>query len=118
MRWWNYIRRLAGDGDKKQIRLSENKATRGGSQEAKYVLTSLVRCPNCNRRMASVKYKGKTYYIDPTEKYISFGQYAERIQGREAANHPGPALRQHQLRMRNNEQRGTHHRESQSMPER
>jgi hypothetical protein len=28
-------------------------------------------------------YKGKTYYLDATEKYIGFGEIAERIQGRQ-----------------------------------
>ena len=36
-----------------------------------------------NHMICALLYKGQTYFIDPTEKYISFREYAERIQGRQ-----------------------------------
>jgi transglutaminase-like putative cysteine protease len=35
-----------------------------------------------NHMICTVYIKGKAYFIDPTEKYIAFNDYAERIQGR------------------------------------
>jgi transglutaminase-like putative cysteine protease len=36
-----------------------------------------------NHMICAWLYKGKTYYLDATEKYIGFGEIAERIQGRQ-----------------------------------
>ncbi len=36
-----------------------------------------------NHMISTLFYNGKTYYLDATESYIPFGEYAERIQGRE-----------------------------------
>lgn len=36
-----------------------------------------------NHMICAWVYKGKTYFLDPTEKYIGFGELAERIQGRQ-----------------------------------
>lgn len=36
-----------------------------------------------NHMICTLFYKGKKYFIDGTEKYNSFGEYAERIQGKE-----------------------------------
>jgi transglutaminase-like putative cysteine protease len=35
-----------------------------------------------NHMITALFYKGKTYFLDGTENYISFNEYAERIQGR------------------------------------
>lgn len=36
-----------------------------------------------NHMICALKYKGKFYFLDATETYIGFDQYAERIQGRQ-----------------------------------
>ncbi|HEY0056481.1 MAG TPA: transglutaminase-like domain-containing protein [Pedobacter sp.] len=36
-----------------------------------------------NHMICALNYKGKTYFLDPTESYIGFNEYAERIQGRQ-----------------------------------
>jgi hypothetical protein len=36
-----------------------------------------------NHMICALVYEGKTYYLDATEKYIGFNEYAERIQGRQ-----------------------------------
>jgi transglutaminase-like putative cysteine protease len=36
-----------------------------------------------NHMISAWIYQGKTYFLDPTEKYIGFGETAERIQGRQ-----------------------------------
>lgn len=36
-----------------------------------------------NHMIAALLYQGKTYFLDATENYISFNEYAERIQGRQ-----------------------------------
>lgn len=37
-----------------------------------------------NHMICTVMLNGKTYFLDPTEKYSAFGDYAERLQGKEA----------------------------------
>jgi len=36
-----------------------------------------------NHMICALLYQGKTYFLDATENYISFNEYAERIQGRQ-----------------------------------
>lgn len=36
-----------------------------------------------NHMICALNYKGKIYFLDATESYIGFGQYAQRIQGRQ-----------------------------------
>jgi hypothetical protein len=36
-----------------------------------------------NHMICALNYKGKLYFLDATESYIGFGQYAQRIQGRQ-----------------------------------
>lgn len=36
-----------------------------------------------NHMIAALLYKGKTYFLDATENYLGFNEYAERIQGRQ-----------------------------------
>lgn len=36
-----------------------------------------------NHMICALLYKGKTYFLDATENYIGFNEYAERIQGRD-----------------------------------
>ena len=36
-----------------------------------------------NHMITALLFKGKTYFLDATENYIGFGEYAERIQGRQ-----------------------------------
>jgi hypothetical protein len=36
-----------------------------------------------NHMICALVYQGKTYFLDATEKYIGFNEYAERIQGRQ-----------------------------------
>jgi len=36
-----------------------------------------------NHMICALNYKGKFYFLDATESYIGFGQYAQRIQGRQ-----------------------------------
>ncbi|MEO7524004.1 MAG: transglutaminase-like domain-containing protein, partial [Ferruginibacter sp.] len=36
-----------------------------------------------NHMICALLYQGKTYFLDATENYIAFNEYAERIQGRE-----------------------------------
>jgi hypothetical protein len=36
-----------------------------------------------NHMICAVIYNGKTYYLDTTETFLGFGEYAERIQGRQ-----------------------------------
>jgi hypothetical protein len=36
-----------------------------------------------NHMICAVVYQGKTYYLDTTETFLGFGEYAERIQGRQ-----------------------------------
>jgi len=36
-----------------------------------------------NHMIATLFYKGKKYFLDATESYVPFGEYAERIQGRQ-----------------------------------
>lgn len=36
-----------------------------------------------NHMICGLNYKGKTYYLDATETYLGFNEYAERIQGRQ-----------------------------------
>lgn len=42
-----------------------------------------------NHMICALIYKGKTYYLDATESYIGFNEYAERIQGREVLMEDG-----------------------------
>jgi hypothetical protein len=37
-----------------------------------------------NHMICALVYQNKTYFLDATEKYIAFNEYAERIQGRQA----------------------------------
>ena len=37
-----------------------------------------------NHMICALVYLGKTYFLDATEKYVGFNEYAERIQGRQA----------------------------------
>src|SRR6201999_2976434 len=36
-----------------------------------------------NHMICALNYKGRFYFLDATESYIGFGQYAQRIQGRQ-----------------------------------
>ena len=44
-----------------------------------------------NHMICTLFYKGKKYFLDGTEKYNSFGEYAERIQNKEALIENGDA---------------------------
>ena len=43
-----------------------------------------------NHMICAVLYGGKTYFLDATEKYLGFNEYAERIQGRQVLIEDGP----------------------------
>ena len=42
-----------------------------------------------NHMICALDYKGKTYFLDATESYIGFNEYAERIQGRQVLMEDG-----------------------------
>ncbi|AYL94641.1 transglutaminase-like domain-containing protein [Mucilaginibacter celer] len=42
-----------------------------------------------NHMICGLNYKGKTYYLDATETYLGFNEYAERIQGRQVLMEDG-----------------------------
>lgn len=42
-----------------------------------------------NHMICGLNYKGQTYFLDATENYIGFGEYAERIQGRQVLMEEG-----------------------------
>ncbi|MEW5675129.1 transglutaminase-like domain-containing protein [Flavobacterium enshiense] len=45
-----------------------------------------------NHMICTIFHKGKKYFLDGTEKYNSFGEYAERIQGKEVLIENGEAF--------------------------
>ncbi len=53
--------------------------TRGKKASYDYSIPSLM---VDNHMISTLFYKDSTYFLDPTEKYCSFGDYAYRIQGR------------------------------------
>ncbi|HEX8020881.1 transglutaminase-like domain-containing protein [Mucilaginibacter sp.] len=42
-----------------------------------------------NHMICALNYKGKTYYLDATETYLGFNEYAERVQGRQVLMEDG-----------------------------
>ncbi len=46
-----------------------------------------------NHMICALDYKGKTYFLDATESYIGFNEYAERIQGRQVLMEDGDKYR-------------------------
>ncbi len=53
-----------------------------GTKHIAYDYTTPSICVD-NHMICTLFYKGKKYYLDGTEKYNSFGEYAERIQNKE-----------------------------------
>lgn len=54
-----------------------------GTRQLPYSQTLPALCVN-NHAITTLYYKGKEYFLDPTEKYAPFGENAYRIQGKEA----------------------------------
>ena len=54
-----------------------------GTRDLPYPQSLPALCVN-NHAITTLKYKGKEYFLDPTEKYAPFGENAYRIQGKEA----------------------------------
>lgn len=54
-----------------------------GTRDIPYSQSLPALCVN-NHAITTLYYKGKEYFLDPTEKYVAFGENAYRIQGKEA----------------------------------
>ncbi len=54
-----------------------------GTRQIPYSQSLPALCVN-NHAITTLYYKGKEYFLDPTEKYAPFGENAYRIQGKEA----------------------------------
>lgn len=54
-----------------------------GTRQLPYSQSLPALCVN-NHAITTLYYKGKEYFLDPTEKYAPFGENAYRIQGKEA----------------------------------
>ncbi|HTD94040.1 MAG TPA: transglutaminase-like domain-containing protein [Chitinophagaceae bacterium] len=54
-----------------------------GTRSIPYSQSMPALCVN-NHAITTLYYKGKEYFLDATEKYVSFGENAYRIQGKEA----------------------------------
>jgi hypothetical protein len=54
-----------------------------GTRDLPYSQALPALCVN-NHAITTLNYNGKVYFLDPTEKYVPFGENAYRIQGKEA----------------------------------
>jgi hypothetical protein len=54
-----------------------------GTRDLPYSQALPALCVN-NHAITTLNYNGKEYFLDPTEKYVPFGENAYRIQGKEA----------------------------------
>ncbi|MFL5742570.1 MAG: transglutaminase family protein, partial [Flavisolibacter sp.] len=54
-----------------------------GTRDIPYPQSLPALCVN-NHAITTLYYQGKEYFLDPTEKYVPFGENAYRIQGKEA----------------------------------
>jgi hypothetical protein len=54
-----------------------------GTRDLPYSQSLLALCVN-NHAITTLNFGGKEYFLDPTEKYVPFGENAYRIQGKEA----------------------------------
>jgi hypothetical protein len=54
-----------------------------GTRQLPYSQSLAALCVN-NHAITTLYYNGKEYFLDPTEKYVPFGENAYRIQGKEA----------------------------------
>ena len=57
-----------------------------------------------NHMICAVKLNGKTYFLDATETYIGFDEYAERIQGRQVLIENGNSFLLERVPMKDHEQ--------------
>ncbi|PVD53500.1 hypothetical protein DC498_02990 [Terrimonas sp.] len=57
-----------------------------------------------NHMICALRYKGKLYFLDATETYIGFDQYAERIQGRQVMIEDGEKYMLEKVPLRSTEQ--------------